>query len=372
MDDAQTRRAVVSSLLAGSWCNAVLFTLEVALCVMYMRRWKLERHFHYGFLVFLVNDAVGSLAICANVYLVLVESKNLSWPISVLLISTALSALIEQTFLLHRYWMVTKNTLWSACIMLLSVMHLALAISAVALRGPHGERMAINGFTVTAIAAVICTVVDVLIALSMVRALLVIRPMSRSTKHLIRSVCINALATGVVVAAVTLLAMISTVVQSLNRNIFGTFFAIMGRVYSLTILVNFVQRNKQLPTNSVHVSQSRPVFVISSRDGARTGTGTRVTLDGRGGTPEARSMLSSFSSPGMLVNNADPEAASASESKDDLSAPPRPSCVPSRYSSNPSTDEARRPMHNPSALSLPQSSHSIHQPYVSCTRESIQ
>ncbi|KAJ7625225.1 hypothetical protein DFH06DRAFT_1228889 [Mycena polygramma] len=348
--DAQNHRAVVSSLLAGSWCNAVLFTLEVALCVMYMRRWKLERHFHYGFVVFLVNDAVGSLSICANVYLVLVESKNLTWPISVLLISTAFSALIEQTFLLHRYWMVTKNTLWSACIMLLSVTHLALAISTVALHGPHGERMAINGFTVTAIAAIICTVVDVLIALSMVRALLVIRPMSRSTKHLIRSVCINALATGVVVAAVTLLAMISTIVQSLNRNIFGTFFAIMGRVYSLTILVNFVQRNKQLPTNSVHVSQSRPVFVVSARDGAGTAV---ISLDGRGGTPEARSMLSSYS-PGMLVNNTDPEAASGS--KDDLSAPgPRPSCVPSRYSSNPSTDEARRPMHNPSALSLPYS-----------------
>ncbi|KAF8214960.1 hypothetical protein K438DRAFT_2008469 [Mycena galopus ATCC 62051] len=147
---AQNSRVGVSCLLAGSWVNSVLFTLEVVLCVLYMRRWKLGPLFYYGFVLFLVNDSLGTLCVYANLFLSLVELvEDPDWPVAVLLISTALSALIEQTFLVHRYWMVTKNTIWSAVIILLSVTHMSMAISAVALGGPYKDFPVHNRLTMT-------------------------------------------------------------------------------------------------------------------------------------------------------------------------------------------------------------------------------
>ncbi|KAJ7367359.1 hypothetical protein DFH08DRAFT_837270 [Mycena albidolilacea] len=311
---AHNSRLALSCLLAGSWLNTVFFTLEVILCFLYVRRWKLSPVFSYGFALFLVNDSLGTLCVYANMYLTVTLVPAPQWPVPVLLLSTALSALIEQFYMVHRYWIVTKNTVWSAFLLLLSVTHVAIAISSVSLGGPYKEYFVHNGLTMTTIAAIICTVADVLISLSMVWSLSGFEPVSQSTRQLIRSVAMNALATGIVVATVTALAMISLIVKSLNRNIFSLFFVIMGRVYSLTILMNFYQRHKQqqLVATSVHVTGA-----------SGPGSGSQFVVESFGffpttrGTNEAQSTRRSRET--------------SSSSKSELPPSPRPSRLPALY-----------------------------------------
>ncbi|KAJ6584035.1 hypothetical protein DFH09DRAFT_1434175 [Mycena vulgaris] len=257
--DAHDLRVWTSFLLAGSWVNTALFTLEVVLCVFYMQRWQLSRVYTWGFVLVLVNDTLGTVCVCANLFLFLVnQTDKTMWPVPVLLISTALSALIEQTFLVHRYWKVTQNTIISVFIMLVSVTHMALSIAAVCLSAPDGGYPVWAGLSVSnlpRIAAIICAAADVLIALSMVWSMSGIDPMWPSTQHLIRSVCINALTSGAVVATVTLLAMITLIVKDINSIVFSLFFATMGRVYSLTIVVNFIHRSQRSAANSLHITE---------------------------------------------------------------------------------------------------------------------
>ncbi|KAJ7069489.1 hypothetical protein C8F01DRAFT_1078055 [Mycena amicta] len=272
-------------LLVGSWVNVGLYTLEVALYMFYMPQWSLTRPFKLGFAFVLANDALGTICVCANLFKTLVDGElKPMWPLTVLLISTALSAGIEQTYLIHRYWKVyassslltlsspfprSKNILFIGVLLLLTVGQALLTVTAVG----RGEisRLTTDQWNLAD---------DVLIALAMVWTLSGINPVWRSTQHLIRAVCINALTSGAVVATVTILAVLPMLLH--GRDLFekqsiavlGIFFAVMGRVYSLTVIVNFIHRRAQyhahafanslqMPTPSDNVVVgSRPVSVV--------------------------------------------------------------------------------------------------------------
>ncbi|KAK7022089.1 hypothetical protein R3P38DRAFT_2959295 [Favolaschia claudopus] len=232
-----------------------------------MRPWKLPRSLFYGFLLFTLNDLLGTLCVYANAFITLLDDiDNPQWPAAALLISTGLSALIEQTFMVHRYWMVTRNTIWSLFITLFALAHMSLAIAVVILGGLYNEFATNDPLPLTSIAAILCTVADVLIALSMVWSLSGFDVVSQSTKHLIRSICLNALASGAVVATVTVLAMITLLVESIDLHIFSVFFVIMGRIYSLTIIMNFYQRHRQqaLVGGPHEVSMPPSEFIVDS------------------------------------------------------------------------------------------------------------
>lgn len=89
----------------------------------------------------------------------------------------------------------------------------------------------------------------------MVWAMSGIHPVFSSTQYLVRSVCINAVTSGAVVATVTLLSMVQALLKDGNRIIFSMFFAILGRVYTLTVFVNFIHRNPRPSPNSLHVTE---------------------------------------------------------------------------------------------------------------------
>ncbi|KAJ7160075.1 hypothetical protein C8R46DRAFT_1106893 [Mycena filopes] len=264
---SRTFRVWAASLLLGSWLNTVLFTLQVVLSLFCVRRWAMRRALRGGLLLVVLNDAFGTLAVFVNAYRFVVEGQEFGWPVGVLLVSTSLSALIEQAFMVYRYWKLVRHTAWSTVILLLAVAHTVLTVSAVGLGEPQKTFAIAYGLDMTTVAAIICTVVDVLIALSMVWTLSGIDPVWRSTQHLIRAVCIRALTTGAVVATVTILAMVTLILRSPDRIVFDIFFSIMGRVYSLTILVNFIQQNRQLAAaNSLQMTENNlrpsPVSVV--------------------------------------------------------------------------------------------------------------
>ncbi|KAJ7022744.1 hypothetical protein C8F04DRAFT_233348 [Mycena alexandri] len=278
-------RVWVFCLLLGSWLNTALFTLEVALSLFCLWCWTMPRASRCGLILILVNDTVGTFAVFANLFRFVVEGEQQeNWPIAILLVSTALSAVIEQTFMVHRYWKVIRHTIWSAFIMLLAVAHIVMTVSAVGLGEPY-KRVLIHNVDMTTISLIICTVADVLIALSLVWSLSGIDPVWRSTQHLIRAVCVGALTTGAVVATITILSMVTLVLNGLDRIIFGIFVSIMGRVYSLTILVNFIRRRRQLSAAnsppvraenirrsplSIAIGSSRPASSVDVRETRRT------------------------------------------------------------------------------------------------------
>lgn len=57
--------------------------------------------YKYGFYIIILNDAVATYCVCANLMLTALHGYTRSnWPVSVLLMSTGLSAFMEQTFLI--------------------------------------------------------------------------------------------------------------------------------------------------------------------------------------------------------------------------------------------------------------------------------
>ncbi|KAJ7490456.1 hypothetical protein FB451DRAFT_1389245 [Mycena latifolia] len=274
--DAADLRLWIGCLLAGTWVNIVLFTTEVALFVYYIPKWNLHLAYRYWFYVVIANDLLATCIVCANLYTTIVDNGSRpSWLIAILLLSSGISAFMEQTFLIHRYYTVARSIPMSAILMLLVVAHFGVILAAV-----YGglSFKAVFGAKVSAciyfVSASLCAAADVLIALSIVWSLSGIRPMWRSTQQLIRVLCINALTSGAVVASVTLLAMVTQLVEgviaigaSLPFPLINLLFILMcatqfsvsssmGRVYSLTILVNIVVRNSQRDVvNSVHVTE---------------------------------------------------------------------------------------------------------------------
>ncbi|KAJ7189512.1 hypothetical protein GGX14DRAFT_609088 [Mycena pura] len=191
-----------------------LFALEIVLFAYHIRQWNLPKVFKYAVLLIILNDALGTVCGCAYVYYFLVDlARAPQWPLAVIFISTCSSALIEQLYLIRRYWKV--------------------------------------------IAAIICAVTDVLITFITVFTLRGIDTVWRSTQQLIRSVCVKAIASGAVVASVTVLALVPTFYTGNNRFIFDLFLLVTGRVYSLTIVVNLIHcATHAAPTNSLRISDS--------------------------------------------------------------------------------------------------------------------
>ncbi|KAF7297582.1 hypothetical protein MKEN_01380900 [Mycena kentingensis (nom. inval.)] len=111
----------------------------------------------------------------------------------------------------------------------------------------------------------VCTIDDVLIALSMVWTLRAMKPMWHSTQQILRSFSINALTTGAVVACVTILTILPLFAQVLTMQVLlGGFIVIMGRVYSLTIITNFIHRATTFEAYKRSNTQDIPVYASSA------------------------------------------------------------------------------------------------------------
>ncbi|KAJ6611403.1 hypothetical protein B0H10DRAFT_2056533 [Mycena sp. CBHHK59/15] len=309
------QRLYYGVLLAGSWINMALYTVEVVLCFHYMQKWKLQRAYKYGFWFLLLNDAVATIAVCTNVFFNLAQGTvgEGHGSVPTVLMSTGISAFMEQIFLIYRYWKIAQSAIVSVFLILIVVAHVRCSFS----------------FT-----ALVCTCADVAIAVSIVWSLRAIKPMWRSTQHLIRMLVLNTMTSGAVVATVTLLSMVTIIMHGVEAIIFSLFFASMGRVYSLTILVNFIVRNShQSVANSMHISEYGPssavggsLLLTNTNHGAAESRAPRLSV--------AAQNLSTFR--GNTKEGDDDVSIASSHSQTEILAPaePRPSYAQSRRRSN--------------------------------------
>ncbi|KAJ6583952.1 hypothetical protein DFH09DRAFT_1143851 [Mycena vulgaris] len=261
-----------SCLLAGTWVNLVLFTIEITLFGYFMPQWQLNPAYKYGFYILITNDALATFVVCLNLFLTIVDgpSNGVTWPIAILLLSTGFSAFMEQTFLIVSG---AKSVSMSAFLMLIVVAHLALTVTATVYGSP-GSTLEFKSKIGPNRCRDYAPPPTVLIALSIVWSLSGIRPVWRSTQQYAllswvispapslptpdSSACSASTRSppASIVASVTLLSMVTELLKDVNGIIFSLFFASMGRVYSITVLVNIIVRNSQRDVvNTVHVSE---------------------------------------------------------------------------------------------------------------------
>nr|GAT59495.1 predicted protein [Mycena chlorophos] len=250
---AELLRIFQTSILAGTWVNTALYTLELALCAVNIPKWRLNRVFKLLFTAMLINDAFGVAVLYANAIQDTLGTLSVTdWPVRALLVSSVVSADLEQCYLIFRYWKVSHASFFAAFLLTLSVTHTLIALTSIGVIQPVTDK-----WSLTTIAGVVCTVEDALIAFATIWTLSGINPVWRSTQNLIRAVCLNALASGVVVATVTILAVLPVFVNGGARYVLNIFFASMGRVYSLTVIFNFIHRRAQHQAhafaNSLHI-----------------------------------------------------------------------------------------------------------------------
>ncbi|KAJ6504768.1 hypothetical protein C8R47DRAFT_1210014 [Mycena vitilis] len=223
--------------------------LEILLAVKYFRRPNRPLWHKVGVGIFLAADTTCTISICSQVYLVLlvfpcvdvsgVFLKSLYWPISITILSTYTTASVEQAFLCYLFYSLTKRRVVTGLLVFTIFLHLGFSWASAGLvltqRGLGGM-----AFVATVIGAVSCAVTDVLLAAMLgftfyTMESSVVR--GRTTHGILRRLGVISLTSGVIVASITLIAVITLM---LGNSIYSLFFFCQGRAYALTILGNFL------------------------------------------------------------------------------------------------------------------------------------
>ncbi|KAJ7028914.1 hypothetical protein C8F04DRAFT_1117818 [Mycena alexandri] len=238
-----SRSSSASLLLASSWLNVGLYTLELVLCWRYFQR--PNRPFVYklgvGALVFF--DTAGTLTICINLVFVLLhlggDQVALLSPTSVTIFMTYCSAAVEQAILCHLYLSLTKNKLVTVGLGLLILTHMGLGFSSGALILVLDSELTAALDTTTA-ASVTCAATDLCIAICLAsKAWKLLSPTDVIPQRdsFVRRFLLLCVSAGLIVALNTLIMMGLLLKHSAA---FSFFFSCQGRVYSLTLLTNFL------------------------------------------------------------------------------------------------------------------------------------
>ncbi|KAJ6551937.1 hypothetical protein B0H19DRAFT_1159407 [Mycena capillaripes] len=234
-------------ILAASWLNCLLYMLEIFLLFQYFQLASRPLLHRVGVGAMFLFDTICTFAVCARVYMVAlvfpcqsdVFSRSALSLLSVILFTTYATASIEQLFLCYLYFNLTKQRMIAALLVFSVVVHLAFtyasAILVVAKNTPLG-----SSILTSKMGAIACAVTDIMIAAALLctfirfEKTIVIRV---STQSLLRRLMVLIFTSGVVVASTTSVVMIF-LLKGIHAYVL--FFYIQGRVYSLTILCNFL------------------------------------------------------------------------------------------------------------------------------------
>ncbi|KAF7426075.1 hypothetical protein PC9H_008441 [Pleurotus ostreatus] len=277
-------------LLISSWLNLALYATEINLAYRYMCKFPNDSRMNRGIVRFaLVVDTISTVAVCGNAWIFLVGTPRTGlpptfhrWPLPTLVIATACSASLEQSFLIFRFWKLRhagsemqrqmresasrrfhklRDVFMAGFLALLVCTHTGFALTS-------GILIFLNpiiapGFAVTATTVAKCVsgAADILIAIALVWQLRTVDASFRPTQSLIRRLIANAIASGAIVAVTTLLLMVLFLVKAPAFNIFS---AILGRLYSITILVNLSTRLRKHSGSTTGCSDPTPTLNLSS------------------------------------------------------------------------------------------------------------
>ncbi|KAF9495066.1 hypothetical protein BDN71DRAFT_900970 [Pleurotus eryngii] len=276
-------------LLISSWLNLVLYAMEINLAYRYMCNFPNDSRMIRGIVCFaLVVDTISTVAVCGNAWIFLVGTPRtglppsyLQWPLPTLIIATTCSASLEQSFLIFRFWKLRHagsemqrqmresaskrfqklpDIFMAGFLALLVCTHTGFALTSGILVSRNPVIAPEFAVAATTVARCVSGAADILVAIALVWQLRTVDASFRPTQCLIRRLIANAIASGAIVAVTTLLLMVLFLVKALA---FYIFFAILGRLYSITILVNLSTRLRKHSGSTAGCSNPTPTLNLS-------------------------------------------------------------------------------------------------------------
>ncbi|KAJ7058895.1 hypothetical protein C8F01DRAFT_1232486 [Mycena amicta] len=245
--------------LAGSWLNAMLYALELVLICRYLMgpsRSRPRAH-KLGMLALVIFDTACTIGIFAHVYVTVLVSPFVppldpGFPegplntflnsLAVILFATYASASAEQLFLTYIFFALTKQKLITAFLIVCVFVHLAFSYASAGLvlttHSPFGAAL-----LTTDVGAITCAATDILIASVLLFTFIRLdtrTAVRQSTHSLLRRLMLLIATSGTIVASNTLITVILLMKLHPAEPLF---FSLQGRIYSLTILANFLVGN---------------------------------------------------------------------------------------------------------------------------------
>jgi len=231
--------------LASSWVNMMLYMLEIVMCLRYFQRGTyrpLPHKIGVGAMIFF--DTLCTMSIDAGVLVTFLAFFGkepffaLSIPASFNIFMTYSTAVIEQFFLCHLYFILTRKWVVSLCLVSLALVHVGFSFASAIMLQTAPSKLPLT-YTITAVGAIACGVNDLLIAGCLGYELFKMRASYswEFQSSLLRRVFILSIASGAIVASATLIHVILFLKGSIA---FDFFFSCQGRIYALTLLFNFL------------------------------------------------------------------------------------------------------------------------------------
>ncbi|KAJ4465410.1 hypothetical protein C8J55DRAFT_259443 [Lentinula edodes] len=241
LHQSDMKQLSATALLFASWVNMGLYGVEVVLCAYCMgwrcmntdksmsgpanttlrlngdTSWAREgtRSKRMGSKWFiigaLVNDTVCTVALCLDTYLM---------------------------YFLHRYWTISKNWIITCMLAVLILSNFVFILVIDAAFIPTGNNsVVLQKLDAPFVSSFIITVTDISLALVLVWKLKSVKASRLSTRRLLRKICIYVVGYGSITAISSILLL---VMWAVNVNGYMSIIYCMGRIYSLTVLCNFL------------------------------------------------------------------------------------------------------------------------------------
>ncbi|KAJ3769169.1 hypothetical protein FB446DRAFT_748960 [Lentinula raphanica] len=232
------------ALLAGAWINLVLYSIEFLVGSYFICKVN-QKKIKILVAVAILIDTLGTICVCQYTWVALLTPQKplraIAEPFLLGYVMSMISAAIEQSYFTHRVWTITRRktmvSILAVLIFVPVVCNIASMSIALKVRDPYEDQD--QEVTLTIVATLLVAITDIFIALYLVFKLRSINlvQFSCSTKHLIRKIMTYTVACGFITAGFTI---VTTTLSFISVEPFLVFFACNGRVYTLTILLNFL------------------------------------------------------------------------------------------------------------------------------------
>jgi hypothetical protein len=247
----ESNDVVFGSLLIATWLNTLLYTLEINQACSYYRMYSTNDRLCVRLIVVLclLVDTVNIIGQYATVYLYTVTywgdpmfALHQQWSIALSGVSTTITAVLVQFFLIHRYNSLAKQPIIACFLVLLSLVALAGALSAAinfASHDPYLHHDKINSSISVWLS--FGTATDCLIAAALVVQLRRMRSGFKFSDGLVRRISVMTIQTGGATSVLAVAALV-TYLRNNNNNVSNIFIFCLGCTYTLTMLYNLNKR----------------------------------------------------------------------------------------------------------------------------------
>ncbi|KAJ3893947.1 hypothetical protein GG344DRAFT_74547 [Lentinula edodes] len=230
-------------LLAGAWVNLLLYTIELLVGTYFF--FKIPgKHAKALVAVALLVDTISTISVCQFTWMVLLIPNNspkaIAEPFLLASLMSSLAATIEESYFAFRLWSITRSKITITILVILIYLPMTLVIASVGLAFNSGVAVdQAKLATLNIIASFMGAFTDTMIAVYLVYKLRTINALQFSypTKCLIRKIITYTVACGLITALFTIA---TSVLAFSSVGPFLLFFDCNGRVYTLTILLNFI------------------------------------------------------------------------------------------------------------------------------------